>query len=451
MNVPSPRLRFACAAIAFGLFASSLHAQQTFPSFADLKPQAELPNPLVSLSGQKIETVREWESKRRPELKQLFQHYMYGKLPPTPKLTVIHDRFVDNKFLDGKATLRELLVLMAWPSQDKAEPTPSHHKLYIVLATPNKRMTPAPVFIGMNFCGNHAIVASQDVHLPDQSQWFYKSCQGVQNDHATEASRGTQADAWNLDLIIDRGYAFAGFYSGQIDADTPDFSDGIAGELKPDLKFAADDPGTIACWAWGYHRVIDALTEHSKELNDTGSKLDLKKIAVVGHSRNGKTAILAAAMDERIALAIPSQAGCGGTAPSRFLRGESDKQVESVKRINTSFPHWFCDEFTNFNDEPNRLPFDQNCLAAICAPRPVLFANAEEDKWANPDGQLEVLKAAVPAYALYGKKGIEADAKPEMGKVIGHELGYFIRAGKHSMNRQDWQAFLDFADKHFSN
>jgi hypothetical protein len=122
---------------------------------------------------------------------------------------------------------------------------------------------------------------------------------------------------------------------------------------------------------------------------------------------------------------------------------------ESVKRINTSFPHWFCDEFTKFNDEPQRLPFDQNCLVALCAPRPVLFANAEEDTWANPAGQLEVLKAAVPAYELYGKQGIAADTKAEMNKLVGGELGYFIRPGKHSMSRVDWQAYLDFADKHF--
>jgi hypothetical protein len=178
--------------------------------------------------------------------------------------------------------------------------------------------------------------------------------------------------------------------------------------------------------------------------------LNLKQIAAVGHSRNGKTTLLAAALDDRIALAIPHQAGCGGTAPSRFLRGEKPDKVESVKRINTSFPHWFCDEFTNFNDEPQRLPFDQNCLVALCAPRPVLFSNAEEDIWANPDGQLENLKSAAPAYALYGKRGIDKDAQAEMNKLIGHELGYFIRPGKHSMNRQDWQVFLDFADKHFA-
>ena len=427
----------------------SLFAQEKLPSFADLKPQNELPNPLVTLSGKKITTKEEWEQTRKPELKQLFQHYMYGKLPPRPEGMTVKQLFVEPKHMGGKATLRELLVRFAVPGKPAGDQAGlSRHKLHVLLITPNDRPTPAPLFLGISFCGNQAIVADERVHIPET--WIYKG-PGVVNDRATPASRGGQAEVWNPDLIIERGYALASFYNGDIDPDTADFSDGLAGEIKPDLKFASDDPGTIACWAWGFSRVIDALDRSEKMLADSGSRIDLKKIAVVGHSRCGKTALLAAAMDERIALAIPTQAGCGGTAPSRFLRGEKPEKVESIKRINTSFPHWFCDEFTTFNDEPARLPFDQNCLVALCAPRPVLFANAQDDQWANPEGQLDVLKAAATAYALYGKRGIDTGAQPEMGKLIGHELGYFIRPGKHSMNRQDWQAFLDFADKHFSN
>lgn len=437
-------LRVICLSLVWVCVGVQFSGAQSFPPFAELKPQAEFPDPLTTLAGKKVTTVAEWESTRKPELKQLFQHYMYGKLPAKPGGMTVKELFADAKFLGGKATLRELLVRFTVPGAAAgAEPELSRHKLHVLLVTPNDRVTPAPVFVGLNFCGNHAIVGDDRVHIPET--WIYKSCKGVENDHATANGRGSQADAWNVDLIIERGYAFASFYSGDIDPDTADFADGLAGELKPDLKFASDDPGTIACWAWGFHRVIDALERSEKTLSASGSKLDLKKIAVVGHSRNGKTSLLAAALDERIALAIPSQAGCGGTAPNRT----STTGVETVKRINTSFPHWFCDEFTNFNDEPQRLPFDQNCLAALCAPRPVLFANAAEDLWANPDGQLEVLKAAAPAYALYGKRGIDAGVKAEMGKLVGQELGYFIRPGKHSMNREDWQAFLDFADKHF--
>ena len=206
---------------------------------------------------------------------------------------------------------------------------------------------------------------------------------------------------------------------------------------KKDAKPGPHDWGTIAAWAWGIHRAVDYLHDHKD--------LDRNRIAVVGHSRLGKTALLAAAFDERIALAIPHQAGCGGTAPSR---GHNPK-AESVKRINTSFPHWFDGTFKEFNDQPDKLPFDQNCLVALVAPRPVLFSNAVEDNWANPSGQFEVLQAADPVYRLLGAGGLEAKRMPEPGKLIDSKLGYYIRPGKHSMTKGDWKVFLDFADKHF--
>jgi hypothetical protein len=437
--------RLVVVAVAIAAFEMSVAlpdlVAQELPATADLKPQAELPSPLVTLAGKQVASKEEWESIRRPELKKLFQHYMYGKLPAAPAAIEVKELFANPKFLNGKATLRELAVRFTLPGSTAAEPLWSKHTQYVLLVTPNQAKAPAPLFVGMNFCGNHAVVADEGVRIPDV--WVYNRCEGAEKEHATAKGRGSQADVWNVDLIIDRGYALATFYSGDIDPDTADFGDGLAGELKPELKFNSDDPGAIACWAWGYHRVIDALEKQADRLAKDGSKLNLKQIASVGHSRNGKTSLLAAAMDDRIGIAMPSQAGCGGTAPSRGTVGES------VKRINTSFPHWFCDEFTKFNDEPQRLPFDQNCLVALCAPRPVLFANAEEDTWANPAGQLEVLKAAVPAYELYGKQGIAADTKAEMNKLVGGELGYFIRPGKHSMSRVDWQAYLDFADKHF--
>ncbi|MEO6181750.1 MAG: acetylxylan esterase, partial [Verrucomicrobiota bacterium] len=164
---------------------------------------------------------------------------------------------------------------------------------------------------------------------------------------------------------------------------------------------------------------------------------------VVGHSRLGKAAILAGAFDERIALVIPLQAGCGGTSPARGKVGES------VKRINTSFPHWFSGEFKKFNDEPERLPFDQHGLIALCAPRPVLLSNAVEDSWANPEGQFEILKAADKVYQLVGVEGIASEKMPEVGQLMDSKLGYYIRPGKHSMTKDDWKIFLDFADKHF--
>jgi hypothetical protein len=175
----------------------------------------------------------------------------------------------------------------------------------------------------------------------------------------------------------------------------------------------------------------------------TDRDLDKARIAAVGHSRLGKTALLAGALDERIALVIPHQAGCGGSAPSRHQVGEQ------VRQINDRFPHWFCDEFKKFNDEVERLPFDQHCLVALCAPRPVLLSNALEDTWADPEGQFRVLAAADPVYRLLGSTGLDGRAMPEADKLLDTPLGYYIRPGKHSMTAGDWMVFLDFADRHF--
>jgi hypothetical protein len=426
---------FALARVfAVGLSALTLAAlvmsrpvvlAEEFPPPDQLKPQSGLPNPLVFFDGRKVESKEQWENERRPELKKLFQHYMYGKLPPTPKAFAVSATDPKN-CLDGKATFRQITLTFDQPKLA--------HKIRVLLIVPKRTEEPVPVFIGMNFCGNHTVLDDPSIEIP--SSWIYKSCAGVENDHATEKGRGSQQDVWNADLIVERGYALATFYSGDVDPDTADFADGLNAELYDLSKtLPGDGSATIACWAWGYHRVVDYVL--------TDKNFDGKRIIAVGHSRNGKTSLLAAAMDERIALSIPHQAGCGGTAPSRT----SDTRAESVLKINTSFPHWFCDNFTLFNEQTDRLPFDQHCLVALCAPRPVLFTNAEEDLWANPSGQFEMLKAATPVYELLGAQGLKAEKLPPHNELVASRLGYFIRPGKHSMTRADWEVFLDFADK----
>ena len=244
---------------------------------------------------------------------------------------------------------------------------------------------------------------------------------------------------WPISDIIEQGYALAVFCTTDIDSDRKDVSDGVYAWLSnywkdPSIAEPANR-GTIAAWAWGFHRCVDYLMRDPD--------IHPKQIAAVGHSRNGKTALLAAALDERIALAIPHQAGCGGSAPSRGKIGES------VQRINTAFPHWFNAEYKKFNTATDRLPFDQNALVALCAPRPVLFSNATEDQWANPSGQFEMLKSADPVYKFLGVQGLASETAPPEGQLSAGRLGYFIRPGKHSMTSGDWQVFLKFANTHF--
>jgi hypothetical protein len=405
------------------LLATHVHAAD-FPEVAKLPAHAELPDPLVMLDGTRVTSKEQWFDKRRPELRALFQHYMYGYLPAPLKIEAKVER-EDRKALDGKATLREVTIAFGPPE------TP---RIHLLLVVPNDRKGPAPCFVGMNFSGNHALVKDPAVRLP--TVWMYDRKPGVKDHRATEEGRGTQLDVWALDQSIARGYAVATFYNGDIDPDRADKREGIQPHLrKPDDKPGPHDWGTIAAWAWGVHRAVDYLV--------TDRDIDSKHIAVVGHSRLGKTALLAAAFDDRIALSIPHQAGCGGTAPSRGKVGES------VQRINTSFPHWFNGTFKEFNTQPERLPFDQHCLVALVAPRPVLFSNAVEDTWANPDGQFQVLQAADPVYRFLNAGGLDAKEVPAVGKLVDSSLGYYIRPGKHSMTREDWKLFLDFADKHF--
>jgi hypothetical protein len=402
------------------LVTAMVHA--AFPDVSKLPAQADLPDPLVMLDGSRVTTKEQWFDKRRPELKALFQHYMYGHLPPPEKITASVER-EDRKYFDGKATKKEVAIALGPPD------TPNIHLLLVV---PNERKKPAPVFVGMNFCGNYALVKDPTIPLP--TVWMYPNHPGVKNNRATEEGRGAEADVWALEQSIDHGYAVATFYDGDVDPDRPDVREGIQPHLQKKDQAGPQAWGTIAAWAWGVQRAVDYLV--------TDTDLDRERIAVVGHSRLGKTALVAAAFDERIALAIPHQAGCGGTAPSRGKVGES------VKQINDHFPHWFDGTFKEFNDQPERLPFDQNCLVALVAPRPVLFSNAVEDTWANPEGQFQVLQAAEPVYRLLGAGGLDAKKMPEQGVLIDSTLGYYIRAGKHSMTKDDWKVFLAFADKH---
>src|SRR5262245_3687204 len=430
--------RFTCGLLAFLSMASDGQSHYGgLPRPADLPAQAEFPDPLVMQDGRKVTNREMWITERRPELARLFQHYMYGQLPPKPQAVSGKVERVDVNFFDGNATLSEVTIRLG-----TAEITPIH----LMLVVPNKRTAPAPVILGMNYFGNHTLVQDQRVKLADN--WMPARGAGVVENRATEASRGSWAEIWRIEDMINRGYALATFYNGDIDPDSPDRR-GLQ-RFFP-VSDPADACGTIGAWAWGLQRAVDYLV--------TAPGIDPRRIVVTGHSRLGKAALVAAAFDERIAMAIPHQAGCGGSAPSRAriaigkpwntLDTPETKRPETVTDLNEKFPHWFNARFREFNDRPERLPFDQNCLVALCAPRPVLFTNGRSDTWINPAGQFEVLRAAAPVYRLLGAGDFTAETLPVDGQLIDGTLGYFLRPGGHSIRPEDWKVFLDFADKHF--
>lgn len=436
-----------CASLAGTAMASNAVPRREtagLPSPADLPQQTALPDPLLMLDGRKVTTPEMWFKERRPELIRLFQHYMYGQLPPRPALSATVER-QDPAAFGGKATLSEVTLTFG-PAAMPASPP-----IHLMLIVPNRRAGPASVVLALNYFGNHTLLQDKLVRLPDNwmPQWGGEGAWSakVVNNRATDGGRGSWTKFWPIENLIDRGHALATFYNGDIDPDTPDQQG-----LQKFFRHAdpADDCGTIAAWAWGLQRAVDYLV--------TAPGIDPRRIVVTGHSRTDKAALVAAAFDERIALAIPHQAGCGGSAPSRAriafgkpwntLDKPQTKPPETVANINDKFPHWFNARFKQFDAQPERLPFDQNCLVALCAPRPVLFTNGRADTWINPAGQFEVLRAAAPVYRLLGAGDFTADQLPPDGKLIDGVLGYYLRPGAHSLLRDDWKLFLDFADKH---
>jgi hypothetical protein len=350
---------------------------------------------------------------------------MFGRAPGRPDgLTfTLEDR--DGAALGGKAVRKQVAINVRGLT------------FHLLLYLPANAPRPVPVFVSLGFGPNQTVSADPGITL--RGTWAQNKETGrVEVQAPQEPSRGSAASRWPVETILGRGFGLATVYYGDIEPDVAGAMRlGVRGTyLKPDQSApAADEWGAIAAWAWGLSRIADYL--------ETDRDVDARRLAVVGHSRLGKTALWAGAVDPRFGIVISNDSGEGGAAISRRVFGET------VADLNNRFPHWFCGNYKAFSGREPEMPFDAHMLLALAAPRPLYVASASEDQWADPKGEFLAAVAASEVYQLLGRNGIGTRVMPPADHPAGDTVRYHLRTGKHDITAYDWQQFLEFAARHF--
>ena len=415
---------FACTSVAQAQPAGFNYDESKVPDY-------ELPELLQTNAGNPVTTAADWQKVRRSEILEMFRTHVYGRVPEdavTKTVSVIQEE--SDEALGGTAVRRQVRLYLKAQGEEPF--------IDVLIYLPKSRVEEGkstPIFTGLNFNGNHSITTEEEV--PVHQKWARNDARvGHRNNRASESSRGATAHRWQVELLIKSGFGLATAYYGDIDPDYDDgWENGVHGLFGSSKNLKADDWGSIATWAWGLSRMMDYFEQDDD--------IDHGRVAVTGLSRLGKTSLWAGAEDERFAIVISTDSGCGGAALSRRMFGET------VKRINTSFPHWFCDNFVKYNDREHRLPVDQHMLVALMAPRPVYIASAVEDVWADPKGEFLSGREANPVYKLFARRGTIELEQPAINTPIGDFIGYHMRTGGHDANEYDWEQYIKFARRHF--
>lgn len=368
----------------------------------------------------------EWLS-GRDALKKQFEDIVYGPWPAGAPVELISRQTVIEDYLGGRGMLEELRIKIG--SGDDAP------VFVLGLATPNSQN--APLIISQTFSSTCAVFMEEVFPRSDGAPCGKVSVPGI----ATGIFGEFIATA-PIDQYLDAGYAYASFEAGEL---VPDRASTAAAAMEKMDGGGALPTSAIMAWAYGFSAVIDVLA--------SDVKIDASKIAVLGHSRHGKAALVAGAFDPRIAAVLSHQSGYGGAASSRDTTGEGiDKMINGARVLPLvpklpGYPHWFAPEFSQYADKLDELPIDQHQLIALNAPTPVFLGNGRRDVWSAPNSTYRMAEAADRVYEFYGLEGLNQQGMQSFNPAA--DISYFMRRGGHGVHQSDIDAFIAFLDAQF--
>lgn len=403
-------------------------------------PKFDLPDPLLTEFGDRIIQSEDWMKIKRLQIIHMFECYIFGYCPQVNLEPQYILRSSDSSALNKMATRKQITIIFKHQEIQQS--------INLLIYLPNNKPRPVPVILGYNFYGNHTIHPDPGIYIFPQIKKNEFSSDVIES-LSSEKTRGTYYSRWPVEIILESGFGLATAYYGDVEPDFPGgWQYGVRKIIQAGLEKNPDcrnndkhwnlisDWGAIGVWAWGLSRIMDYLGLDNEICTD--------KVIVIGHSRLGKAALWAGAQDERFAIVISNNSGCGGAALFRRRFGET------IKLINKRFPHWFCENFKNYGDREDQLPVDQHMLLALIAPRPIYVASAEEDLESDPKGEFLAAKYCSSVYELFGLPGLSLEKMPRTNEPCGEYVRYHIRNGKHDITNYDWNEYLYCISKHIN-
>jgi len=370
-------------------------------------------------------TAGKFLNSARPELVRIMADDLYGPIPPRCEELIFRKRSEGPAF-EGLGIRREFDIICRNRGRE--------HILHLLLYIPARRNGRVPVFFGLNFKGNHSCTDDPCVTFFPFTRYPDSWTVRLNDNRAGENERGIARDRWCFEKALRNGFASATICYHDI---CPDRKDGLPRSIlrlfhdREELESPDHGSGAISAWAWGISRALDCL--------ESQEEIDHGKIIVHGHSRLGKTALWAGANDVRIAMTVSNGSGTCGAKPARRYYGENYEWIHFWNA------HWLPGKFRDLAGKDRELPFDQHFLMAAVAPRLLYVSDGTDDVYADPQGTFEALSAASRAWRIFGAEGLGETLQPPPGKLIGKDVGYYLREGGHDFTEENWDALIRFA------